>query len=483
MALSLAALYLAAAAIGAVLLLLDHPDTYDEPALWTIAAVELALALTFVAIAPRAPAWSGQLGVAAATLLITATVYFSHEGNGLYAAFYIWAGFYTFFFFGLRGGALQLGLIAASYAWVLIEVPHSVPVARWLLAVGTIAVAGVLIDVLVRRERHAASESAKRAQNLAAVDVVAHELARHADTAAAGPAICNAALQVAGAAAASLWHPARDGTGLVIAASTRPELQGSTLPFVGSPAGAIRAFTSGEPVFVPHVEGHREVDQAVVERVGAVSCLWQPVLRAGVPQGVLAVYWDRPVPSLDGDFARFVSVLAAEASIAIGRSELVTRLEKAARTDDLTGLLNRRAWDEELTRELARAARLDTPLSVALIDLDRFKRYNDEYGHQAGDRLLKQTAAAWRERLRVTDILARYGGEEFALALPYCEIVEAESLLERVRIATPDRQTCSVGVATWDRTESADQLIGRADAALYAAKRAGRDRVVASSAR
>jgi diguanylate cyclase (GGDEF)-like protein len=483
MALSLAALYAATAATVAVLIALPHPSSFDEPALWALAAAQLLAALAFVAISPGPPAWSGQLGVAAATLLVTATVYFTHEGNGVFAAFYIWAGFYTFFFFGLRAGLLQLGLIGASYAWVLTEVPHSDPLARWLLTVGTIAVAGVLTDILIRRERRMASESARRARNLAAVDVVAHELARHADAEAAGPAICDAALQVAGAAAASLWRPARDGTGLVIAASTRAELQGTVLPFVGRPAGAIRAFTSGEPVFVSDADGHPEVDQAVVERVGAASCLWQPVIRDGVPQGVLALYWDRKVSRLDDDFARVVRVLAAEASIAIGRSELLTRLEKAARTDDLTGLLNRRAWDEELVRELARAARVKSPLSVAMIDLDYFKQFNDEYGHQAGDRLLKQTAAAWRERLRVTDILARYGGEEFALALPYCDRSEAETLLERVRVATPGGQTCSAGVATWDRVESADQLIGRADAALYAAKRAGRDRVVSAADR
>jgi diguanylate cyclase (GGDEF)-like protein len=478
MALSLAALFAAAAAIGAALLVLPHPSSFDEPALWFLIAAELLAALALFEIAPRAPAWSGQLGVAALTLLVTATAYFTHEDNGVYAALYIWAGFYTFFFFGLQGGLLQLGLIAVSYAWVLTEVPHSSPLARWLLAVGTIAAAGVLLDILVRRERRAATESERRANNLAAVDVVAHELARHADAEAAGPAICDAALRVAGAAAASLWRPAPDGTGLVIAASTRAELQGAMLPFVGRPAGAIRAFTTGEPFFVARAKGHPEVDEAVVDRVGADSCLWHPVIRDGVPQGVLALYWDRPVTALDQDLAQVVGVLAAEASIAIGRSQLLTRLEKAARTDDLTGLLNRRAWDEELVRELARAARIKSPLSVAMIDLDNFKAYNDEYGHQAGDRLLKQTAAAWRERLRVTDILARYGGEEFALALPYCGSDEAERLLERVRVATPETQTCSVGIATWNRTESADQLIGRADAALYAAKRAGRDRVI-----
>jgi diguanylate cyclase (GGDEF)-like protein len=89
-------------------------------------------------------------------------------------------------------------------------------------------------------------------------------------------------------------------------------------------------------------------------------------------------------------------------------------------------------------------------------------------------------AASWRRALRATDFLARYGGEEFALLLPDCPPDEALRLLDRLRAATPDGQTCSVGIAHWDRFESAEALLARADAALYEAKRVGRDRVVIS---
>jgi diguanylate cyclase (GGDEF)-like protein len=118
---------------------------------------------------------------------------------------------------------------------------------------------------------------------------------------------------------------------------------------------------------------------------------------------------------------------------------------------------------------------------VAMIDLDRFKRFNDELGHQAGDRLLKEAAAAWRSELRSTDTLARYGGEEFAALLPGCDPDQGVRLLERLRAATPAGQTCSAGVASWDGTEDAAALVARADAALYEAKSAGRDRVVTAS--
>jgi len=172
-------------------------------------------------------------------------------------------------------------------------------------------------------------------------------------------------------------------------------------------------------------------------------------------------------------------LLALEAAIAIDRGELLGRLEIAARTDDLTGLLNRRAWDEELGRELARADRSGAALCVAILDLDRFKQYNDTHGHQAGDRFLKQMAGHWTHTLRAGDILARYGGEEFALALPGTNIEHAEQMLERLRETLPEGQTCSAGVSCWNGEESAESLTARADTALYAAKAAGRDRVIA----
>jgi diguanylate cyclase (GGDEF)-like protein len=155
--------------------------------------------------------------------------------------------------------------------------------------------------------------------------------------------------------------------------------------------------------------------------------------------------------------------------------ELLSRLESIARTDDLTGLPNRRAWEEELPRELLRSQRASRPLCVAMIDLDHFKEFNDERGHQAGDRFLKQAAAAWDEELRGTDFLARYGGEEFALALPGCTPEEAVEVAGRMRAATPEGETCSIGIACWDGVEDAPALLGRADAALYEAKRRGRD--------
>jgi diguanylate cyclase (GGDEF)-like protein len=152
------------------------------------------------------------------------------------------------------------------------------------------------------------------------------------------------------------------------------------------------------------------------------------------------------------------------------------RLAQLARTDGLTGLPNRRAWDEALKREMARSERTGAPLSVALIDVDRFKRFNDLHGHAAGDLLLKTFAARAERRLRLTDVLARYGGEEFAVVLPSCPMGLAREIVDRLRSAIPDDQTCSAGLTAWDGEQSADDLMHAADLALYSAKRTGRDR-------
>jgi diguanylate cyclase (GGDEF)-like protein len=153
------------------------------------------------------------------------------------------------------------------------------------------------------------------------------------------------------------------------------------------------------------------------------------------------------------------------------------RVRELTRIDELTGLPNRRAWGAELPAAVERARRDRAPLAVAMLDLDHFKRFNDQYGHPAGDRMLKSAAAAWREQLRSVDLLARYGGEEFIVLLPQADAGVAAEVLERLRTATPLGQTFSAGLAAWNGVETSDELVARADAALYAAKRGGRDRV------
>jgi diguanylate cyclase (GGDEF)-like protein len=157
-------------------------------------------------------------------------------------------------------------------------------------------------------------------------------------------------------------------------------------------------------------------------------------------------------------------------------------------TDSLTGTLNRRGFDERLQAELIRAVRSGEPLSVLMIDVDHFKRYNDEFGHPAGDAALQQAADALRECCRGSDSVSRYGGEEFAVILPATDAGGCESMAERVRLAVAGLEhverpiTVSVGAATaplsvmTDLPSTATSLLAAADGALYRAKAAGRDR-------
>ena len=178
--------------------------------------------------------------------------------------------------------------------------------------------------------------------------------------------------------------------------------------------------------------------------------------------------------------ARYVGAGDAE-----GRQ--LAALAEASRRDTLTSLPNRRAFEEELAREVARAGRSGAPLAVALLDVDRFKSVNDQHGHAAGDQVLRAVAARVGGALRAGDLLARIGGEEFALLWPGADLVNAVEIAERIRASIADGPmnaggrslwiTASFGCAIWSGDETTAALLARADARLYEAKRAGRNRV------
>src|SRR5258708_5924188 len=162
-------------------------------------------------------------------------------------------------------------------------------------------------------------------------------------------------------------------------------------------------------------------------------------------------------------------------------------LKRLATTDPLTGALNRRHFMELMSREQRRAERYNAVFSVLMIDIDHFKRVNDTYGHQIGDQAIQAMSGACQKALRPTDLLARYGGEEFIITLTHTDQPGAAKVAERLReavteIALPTEQgvlkfTVSIGVATFFKRSLLEELIGRADQALYQAKTSGRNRV------
>lgn len=157
--------------------------------------------------------------------------------------------------------------------------------------------------------------------------------------------------------------------------------------------------------------------------------------------------------------------------------KLNQRLRREATVDDLTGLLNRRGWREAAERELARAGRDGTPVGLVLIDLDSLKEINDTRGHDEGDRVLVETADRMRAALRAGDVLARLGGDEFGALLMDTSDGQALAAIDRLTEVTPQLGSFSAGAAAWDGEQTLDELLRRADVALYAAKTDGGSRV------
>lgn len=184
-----------------------------------------------------------------------------------------------------------------------------------------------------------------------------------------------------------------------------------------------------------------------------------------------------------------VAITVVVAAFAVIAAEIAAESRSESLRDPLTGLANRRWFDERLAEEIAKAERTGAPLSIALVDLDHFKAINDCFGHSAGDEVLRQFAAVARTRLRRGDRPCRIGGEEFALLLPGTSEDEAFRIVDRLRqdvaltAFAPVRTrtvTISGGVARWRRGETAAELLKRADDALYAAKQNGRNRIVSA---
>jgi diguanylate cyclase len=173
------------------------------------------------------------------------------------------------------------------------------------------------------------------------------------------------------------------------------------------------------------------------------------------------------------------------------RIKLEAALKEMAATDPLTGLYNRREYDMLFQHEMERANRLNTPLSVGIIDLDHFKQVNDTYGHAAGDEVLKRTARLFRENLRTMDVVGRWGGEEFIIMLPEIAIDQAQMTCNRLltALAATDidvgsasiKITATIGITQLLPGDKMDEIISRADEALYKGKEAGRNRVEINS--
>jgi diguanylate cyclase (GGDEF)-like protein len=318
--------------------------------------------------------------------------------------------------------------------------------------------------------------AARRGGRMRAAEQAVVELARSwSEDGTSRGRVCSAARSVGGARHAFIAEVSRRGDRLrVTAVDGDPSLLGYEAPLDGGKSILARAVVARSPVHVARRAAFPEHLQDLIRRTDIASAHVHPICSGDHVLGALAIGWAHETPELSPHRIELIMALAEEGARAIERDAHVALLDRQARTDELTALPNRRAWDEAVEREMARARRTGEPLCLALVDLDHFKAFNDRHGHQAGDRHLRRTAASWRRELRTVDVLARYGGEEFGVLLPSCDLERAREVLDRVRAATPDDETASAGVVHYDGRESGESLLARADAALYRAKHSGR---------
>ena len=295
-----------------------------------------------------------------------------------------------------------------------------------------------------------------------------------------------------------------------------PEPGGSTLPVERAGAAGLVPLTvfryverTGQPLLVDDaLRDDRFARDPYLAGLDRCSLLAIPVLSQGVPRAMLLLENTLTRGAFTEDRLGAVRLVAGQLAVSIENAQLYgslerkvaertealreanERLEVISRTDPLTGLANRRQLDSRLDAAWEHGARLHEPLSVAMVDIDHFKLYNDHYGHLAGDACLQRVADALNATIRVTDLVARYGGEEFALILPGADVAVAQVIAERAReavlalgeanaAAPGGRVTVSIGVASVVPADTGEvaRLVESADAELYAAKRAGRNRV------
>lgn len=215
-----------------------------------------------------------------------------------------------------------------------------------------------------------------------------------------------------------------------------------------------------------------------------------PILAQGEALGIVHFQATDESPQLADSELSFKTTFAEQVGLSIANIRLREALRAQSVKDPLTGLYNRRYLQEMLEREIRRAARAEQPLGILMLDLDHFKKFNDTYGHEAGDTILREVGAFLIKSIRVEDTVCRFGGEEFVIVLPTASAEASRSRAERIRAKLREltvlhqglsmgRITVSVGVAELPANgTSAGELLAAADAALYCAKRAGRDQVV-----
>jgi len=426
---------LAGSGLVALSLLLPHPSGGDETALVLTALAMAVAGLIIGALASRIPPRAVHVILAAVAAVTSLLIYESGIAVGQYGTIYVWSTLIASYYFPRRIAAMHLAWLLVSYAVPLLLVENTAgysPLTRWTFTAISLSVLMLLMTgIIARRAR-------------------ANERAR------------------------AFFDLSRD---MLCTANTEGyfvELNDAWTRYLGYSLEELRS--------VPFIERVHPDDRERTEAEAAALFAGGGMLtfenRYRAKDG--SWHWMRWSSQLSPDesliYARAADVTELK-RIEAEREELLEKVQEMARHDSLTGLPNRRALEEQLPLVMARVRRRFSPLSVAILDIDHFKEYNDTHGHLAGDEVLRGCARAWDSALRGEDTIVRFGGEEFLVLLPDTPPDQAAEIVERLRTQMPMGQTCSAGLACWDYAESIDDLLKRADEALYLAKAGGRDQV------
>ncbi|MBS1811571.1 MAG: diguanylate cyclase [Acidobacteria bacterium] len=318
----------------------------------------------------------------------------------------------------------------------------------------------------------------------------AHLLATRANAPETYSAIVEKVVASLGAERVSLLIYNEDSKKLICKAASGVSQEVISGPRLGEGIAGV-VLERGEPLLVRNLEEQSWVADRVHGNAHSSSFISFPLLSGGKRLGVINLT-DREANqsfvASDLDWLKLFAPYAAAALERIDLHEKAQRFQLLAITDPLTGLLNRRYLEERFAQEIERSKRYQFPLSFVMMDIDSFKSFNDTFGHQAGDEVLRETALCIRKSLRNFDVAARYGGEEFIVVLPETDVTSATILAERLRKAveqhfTSERSrhpvTVSIGVSSLSKAlQNRHQVIRAADQALYAAKKRGKNCVV-----
>jgi diguanylate cyclase (GGDEF)-like protein/PAS domain S-box-containing protein len=428
------------AGLVALSLILPHPSGGHLIAPIATAAGMGLVGLLCWLLSARVPIVATHALLAGTVLVTGVLIWESSVAVGQYGTIFTWATLISACFFDRRTAAIHLAWLLAVYAGTLAAVESTAgysPVTRWIFAAVSLTVVMLFISSLVAR-RDRADTRARHFFDLSQ-DMLC-TMDQH-----------GRCIEVNGAWERNLGFRPEEMRGKRLLDFTHPDDHRQATE------EAVKVFAGG-------------VSDGLETRVKAKDGSWHWLRTSSVFE-----------PEEELVYARSSDVTERKA-IAREREDLIAEVQILARSDALTGLPNRRALDDQLPREMSRALRAEAPLCLALIDIDHFKVYNDTHGHLAGDAVLRDCAVAWRGELRGEDTILRFGGEEFLVVLPGCDTVGATEIVERLRAVTTNEQTCSAGLAMWRPGESVDELVGRADAALYEAKEAGRDQLVSAPA-